>query len=74
MLFLYLTGVLLWLAYGIQVHAAAVVWANGLAVVLVVVSIVLKANTPANKLEADRGGCALQWIWTKSLPILSANI
>jgi MtN3 and saliva related transmembrane protein len=26
MLFLYLVGVLLWLAYGVQVHAAAVVW------------------------------------------------
>lgn len=52
MLFLYLTGVLLWLVYGVRVHAAAVVWANALAAVLVLVSIVLKANPPARKLDA----------------------
>jgi 5'-nucleotidase len=51
MLFLYLVGVLLWLIYGIQVHAAAVVWANALTGVLVLVSIALKANTPARKLD-----------------------
>ncbi len=52
MLFLYLTGVLLWLAYGIRVHAAAVVWANALTGVLVLVSLILKANPPAKKLDA----------------------
>jgi 5'(3')-deoxyribonucleotidase/uncharacterized protein with PQ loop repeat len=52
MLFLYLAGVLLWLVYGLQVHAAAVVWANALATILVLVSIVLKANPPAKKLDA----------------------
>ncbi len=51
MLFLYLAGVLLWLIYGVQVHAAAVVWANALTGVLVLVSIVLKANPPARKLD-----------------------
>ena len=51
MLCLYLVGVLLWLVYGIRVHAAAVVWANALTGVLVLVSIVLKANPPAKKLE-----------------------
>jgi 5'(3')-deoxyribonucleotidase/uncharacterized protein with PQ loop repeat len=51
MLFLYLTGVLLWLVYGFQVHAVAVVWANAMATVLVLVSIVLKANPPAKKLD-----------------------
>ena len=45
--FLYLTGVLLWLVYGIRVHAVAVIWANALATVLVLISIVLKANPPA---------------------------
>src|SRR5258708_34193392 len=50
MLFLYLAGVLLWLTYGVRVHAAAVVWANALTGVLVLVSIVLKANPPARKL------------------------
>jgi 5'(3')-deoxyribonucleotidase/uncharacterized protein with PQ loop repeat len=52
MLFLYLTGVLLWLAYGVRMHAVAVVWANALSAVLVLVSIVLKANPPAKKLHA----------------------
>ena len=28
MLFLYLTGVLLWLAYGIRIHAVAMIWAG----------------------------------------------
>jgi 5'(3')-deoxyribonucleotidase/uncharacterized protein with PQ loop repeat len=51
MLFLYLMGVTLWLVYGVQVHAAAVVWANALSVVLVLVLIVLKANPPAKKLD-----------------------
>ena len=52
MLFLYLTGVLLWLVYGIRVHAEAVVWANALSTVLVLVSIVLKANPPEKNLDA----------------------
>jgi 5'-nucleotidase len=52
MLFLYLVGVLLWLVYGVQIHAAAVIWANALAGMLVLVSIVLKANPPARKLDA----------------------
>ena len=51
MLFLYLTGVLLWLVYGVRVHATAVVWANALSGVLVLVSIVLKANPPRRKLD-----------------------
>jgi 5'-nucleotidase len=51
MLFLYLTGVTLWLVYGIQFHATAVVWANALSMVLVLISIVLKANPPATKLN-----------------------
>jgi 5'-nucleotidase len=51
MLFLYLTGVTLWLVYGVQVHAAPVVWANALSVVLVLVLIVLKTNPPARKLD-----------------------
>jgi 5'-nucleotidase len=51
MLFLYLAGVLLWLVYGVRVHAVAVVWANALATVLVLASIVLKANPPKRKLD-----------------------
>src|SRR5947207_5815297 len=49
MLFLYLTGVVLWLVYGIQVHAVAVIWANALAALMVLISIILKANPPAKK-------------------------
>ena len=51
MLFLYLTGVVLWLAYGVRVHAVAVIWANALSVIMVLISIVLKANPPASKLN-----------------------
>jgi 5'(3')-deoxyribonucleotidase/uncharacterized protein with PQ loop repeat len=50
MLFLYLTGVLLWLLYGLRVHAVAVIWANALAGLMVLISIVLKANPPARQL------------------------
>src|SRR6266436_3426218 len=51
MLFLYFTGVLLWLIYGIRVHAVAVIWANALAGLMVLISIVLKANPPAKQLS-----------------------
>ena len=53
MLFLYLSGVLLWLVYGIRVHAVAVIWANALATVMVLTSIILKANPPVKKLDAQ---------------------
>jgi len=46
MLFLYLTGILLWLAYGLMLHAAAVIWANAATAFLVGIAIVLKANHP----------------------------
>ena len=52
MLFLYLTGVLLWLAYGIRIHAVAMMWANGVAAVLVLISIVLKATPRPKQLNA----------------------
>jgi len=44
MLFLYLTGVSLWLVYGLMIHAAAVIWANALGIVFVGICIVLKAS------------------------------
>src|SRR6266852_101543 len=53
MLGLYLTGVLLWLVYGIRVHAVAVIWANALAGLMVLISIILKANPPAKKLGLE---------------------
>jgi MtN3 and saliva related transmembrane protein len=46
MLFLYLTGVLLWLVYGLLLHAAAVIWANGATSFLVAVALVLKVIHP----------------------------
>src|SRR5260370_9087749 len=51
MLFLYLTGVLLWLGYGIRVHAVAVILANALAGRMVLISLVLKTNPPPKKLN-----------------------
>ena len=42
MLFLYLCGILLWLAYGIILHAAAVIWANAITALLVTLAIALK--------------------------------
>lgn len=49
MLFLYLTGILLWLFYGLLLHAAAVIWANVATSFLVAVALVLKAIHPASK-------------------------
>jgi MtN3 and saliva related transmembrane protein len=46
MLFLYLTGILLWLAYGLMLHAAAIIWANAATALLVGIAIVLKASHP----------------------------
>jgi MtN3 and saliva related transmembrane protein len=46
MLFLYLTGILLWLAYGLMLHAAAIIWANGATALLVAIAILLKASQP----------------------------
>jgi MtN3 and saliva related transmembrane protein len=44
MLFLYLTGTLLWLVYGLMLNAAAVIWANAITSLLVITAIVLKMN------------------------------
>jgi MtN3 and saliva related transmembrane protein len=45
MLAVYLTGVMLWLAYGLMIHAAAVIWANVVTAILVGTAIALKATT-----------------------------
>jgi 5'(3')-deoxyribonucleotidase/uncharacterized protein with PQ loop repeat len=44
MLVLYLTGVILWLVYGLMIHAAAVIWANAVGVLFVTICIALKAS------------------------------
>jgi MtN3 and saliva related transmembrane protein len=49
MLVFYLTGVLLWLIYGLLLHAPEVIWANGLTALLVVVAIALKATHPSRR-------------------------
>ena len=46
MLFLYLTGIVLWLVYGLLIHAAAVIWANAATSFLIAVALVLKATHP----------------------------
>ena len=46
MLFLHITGMMLWLAYGWMLGAAPIVVANGVAVLLDVALIVLKLRTP----------------------------
>ena len=47
MLILYLTGVLLWLVYGLLLHAAAIIWANSITSFLVAVALALKATSPS---------------------------
>ena len=55
MLLLYLTGILLWLAYGLMLHAAAVIWANAATALLVFLALVLKAIHPAaRRASAER--------------------
>jgi MtN3 and saliva related transmembrane protein len=45
MLFLYLAGVLLWLLYGLLLHAAAIIWANAITSLLVALALALKATS-----------------------------
>ena len=45
MLFLYLAGVLLWLLYGLLLHAAAIIWANAVTSLLVALALALKATS-----------------------------
>jgi MtN3 and saliva related transmembrane protein len=52
MLFLYLCGILLWLAYGIILHAAAVIWANAITAILVTLAIALKVRYSSERPRA----------------------
>lgn len=49
MLLLYLTGILLWLAYGLILHAAAIIWANATTALLVAIALALKATHPGTR-------------------------
>jgi MtN3 and saliva related transmembrane protein len=53
MLGVYLIGVSLWLAYGLMIHAAAVIWANAASVLLVAIAILLKATHPSRRRPAS---------------------
>jgi len=61
MLSVYLLGLALWLAYGILLHAPAVVVANAASIALVVAAIVMKAivgvppQAPSEILAGPRG-------------------
>jgi MtN3 and saliva related transmembrane protein len=57
MLFVYLFGVSLWLAYGILTHATAVALTNAATFVLISIATVLKAWTARR--DAPRGNIAL---------------
>jgi MtN3 and saliva related transmembrane protein len=52
MLFLYLTGILLWLVYGLILHAAAIIWANAATASLVAIALALKASHPGTRTRA----------------------
>jgi MtN3 and saliva related transmembrane protein len=58
MLAFYLTGVLLWLAYGILLRAPSVILANSATSLLIVLAIILKAwkerRPPSASLAADQ--------------------
>lgn len=45
MLAIYLTGVLLWLVYGLLLHAPAIIWANSVTALLIAFAMVSKAWT-----------------------------
>ena len=58
MLIFYLTGVLLWLAYGISLHAISIIFANAATSSLIVLAIFLKAwkerRPPASTFVAEQ--------------------
>jgi 5'(3')-deoxyribonucleotidase/uncharacterized protein with PQ loop repeat len=51
MLFIYLSGCLLWLAYGLLLHAAAIIWANSATSTLVAIAIVMKVTHPDRRIS-----------------------
>jgi len=53
MLFIYLSGCLLWLAYGLFLHAAAIIWANSATSTLVAIAIVMKATHPDRRIASS---------------------
>jgi hypothetical protein len=55
MLAIYLAGLMLWLAYGVLIHAAAVMLANAASGLLVAGAIVLKATSKSQAAREAHG-------------------
>ena len=53
MLGFYLLGVILWLAYGVLLHAAAVIWTNAATAILIAFAIFSKAWTERRTLPKE---------------------
>jgi 5'(3')-deoxyribonucleotidase/uncharacterized protein with PQ loop repeat len=53
MLFIYLSGCLLWLAYGLTLHALAIIWANSATSTLVAIAIAMKATHPNRRTSTE---------------------
>ncbi len=68
MLFIYLSGCLLWLCYGLLIGAQEVIWANALTSVLVVIGIFMKVTHPNRRaaLAAEKTAAA-----ASDIPVLS---
>jgi MtN3 and saliva related transmembrane protein len=60
MLLIYLIGVLLWLLYGLLLHAAAVIWANAATSFLVAVALLLKVTLPAGPRRLKEPGAGVR--------------
>src|ERR1700723_1962919 len=60
MLFIYLSGVLLWFFYGLILHAPEIIWANAASAVLVALAIGLKVTHPNRRaaIEAEAAAAA----------------
>jgi 5'(3')-deoxyribonucleotidase/uncharacterized protein with PQ loop repeat len=60
MLFIYLSGCLLWFSYGLMIHSQAIIWANGLTSVLVITGTVMKVTHPNRRAAwaAEQGAAA----------------
>jgi 5'(3')-deoxyribonucleotidase/uncharacterized protein with PQ loop repeat len=60
MLFIYISGCLLWFAYGLLIHAPEVIWANAITSVLVFIGIVMKMTHPNRRaaLAAEKAALA----------------
>jgi len=59
MLVFYLTGIVLWLVYGLMIHAAAVIWANAATAVLVTAAIAMKAAVARKTRPDSKAGARL---------------